>query len=389
MKSILFVDDENQILKSLKRIFIDTEYEIFTAQTGIDALKLLRENEIHLVISDMRMPVMDGYQLLHAIKGLYPKVLRVILSGYADEKVVFKALQQNVAKVYVFKPWNNEKLIKLVEQIFETEEILATNNVLLLINNIEDIPTIKSSYQRILDLIKKEADLTDIAIEIEKDQSISTKVLQVANSAYFGMKTGSISQAVSYIGLKNLSNLIMSTSIIDSIGTNVKTEKYIEVIWKHSFYTNKILTFIYEKCLKKKLPVIASAAGLLHNIGIVLMIKNFTNEYLKIMMKNLSDDYGLIKIEKDLFKVSHQEIGGYLLKWWELPFPIIEASLYHHDPFNERVINKDIVYAVHIAQKYAWDRLDENRESLFYEESFNEIDLEKSFFESKLDEDFF
>jgi HD-like signal output (HDOD) protein len=381
----LFVDDEMQILKSLKRLFIDTDYDIYTAQTGMEALKLLRENDIDLIISDMRMPVMDGYQLLHAIKGLYPKVLRVILSGYADEKVVFKALQQNVAKVYVFKPWNNEMLIKLVEQIFETEEILSSNNLLVLINNIEELPTIKSSYQRILNLIKRDADLVNIAQEIEKDQSFATKVLQVANSAYYGVKTGSISQAVSYIGLTNLSNLVLSTSIIDSIGSS-SNEKHIENIWIHSFYTNKLLTYIYEKCLNKKVPVIASAAGLLHNVGIVIMIKNFTQKYLQIRLDCLEKNTDILLSEEKEFRVTHQELGGYLLKWWELPFPIVEASLYHHDPFNERIINKEIVHAVHISQKYAWDKIDERMNFSFFEGSFNELDLDRNDFEKNLPE---
>lgn len=64
---------------------------------------------------------MDGYQLLRMVKDQYPRVLRVVLSGYSDEKLVIKALQQNIAKFYIFKPWNNEKLLKLVEQIFDTE----------------------------------------------------------------------------------------------------------------------------------------------------------------------------------------------------------------------------------------------------------------------------
>jgi len=147
MKRILFVDDEVQILKSLTRLFIDTDYDVLTAESGAEALKVLENEEVNLVVSDMRMPNMDGYQLLCKVREKYPKILRVILSGYADEKIVFKALQQNISKLYLFKPWNNDLLLKLVEQIFETEDLLSNSDLLLLINNIEELPTIASSFQ--------------------------------------------------------------------------------------------------------------------------------------------------------------------------------------------------------------------------------------------------
>jgi HD-like signal output (HDOD) protein/CheY-like chemotaxis protein len=381
----MFVDDEVQILKSLKRLFMDTEYEILTAQSGPDALKLFRENDIDIAICDMRMPVMDGYQLLHAIKRLHPKVIRVILSGYADESIIFKALQQNVAKIYVFKPWNNEMLLKLVEQLFETEQLLSSNSLSLLINEIEELPTIKESYRRILNVIEKDADLINISNEIEKDQSIATKVLQVANSAYYGVKTGSINQAVTYIGLRNLRSLILSTSIIDEMGSSGNTSKYISDLWKHAFITNKILILIYEKCFKKKLPEIAAAAGLLHNIGIVFMIKNFYKKYcIQIYLESEKKNLDTLKLEKDTFNLTHQEMGGYLLKWWELPFPVVESALYHHNPFDEKIINKEIVHIVHIAQKYAWDQLKRSPNIYFYEDSFHEIKLDKNIFEDKL-----
>lgn len=122
-RKILFVDDEIHILKSLTRVFIDTDYQIFTANSGANALSILREQEVDLIVSDMRMPNMDGYELLYKVKIEYPDIQRVILSGYADEKLIYKALQQNIAKYHISKPWENDKLIKLMDQIFETEAL--------------------------------------------------------------------------------------------------------------------------------------------------------------------------------------------------------------------------------------------------------------------------
>lgn len=102
MKKLLFVDDERKILSSLNRLMIDVDYEILTAESGQEALEILEEEpDIDLIISDMRMPYMTGYELLSIVKQRYPKVIRVILSGYTDEKIIYKALQENVAKIYL------------------------------------------------------------------------------------------------------------------------------------------------------------------------------------------------------------------------------------------------------------------------------------------------
>jgi len=80
-KSILFVDDEKQILRALKRLFIRSDYETYYAESGEMALQILEDHAIDLLITDIRMPIMDGYELLRKVKEKYPLTLRVALSG--------------------------------------------------------------------------------------------------------------------------------------------------------------------------------------------------------------------------------------------------------------------------------------------------------------------
>ena len=385
MKKILFVDDEVQILKSLSRLFIDSEYDVFTAESGEEALKIMETQEINLIVSDMRMPNMDGYQLLSKVRVDYPKTLRVILSGHADEKIAFKSLLQNISKFYLYKPWNNDVLLKLVEQIFETEDLLSNNDLLLLINNIEALPTIQASYMRVINLLEMDADISEISQEIERDPAISTKVLHIANSAFYGVKTGSVKQAVTYLGLQNIRSLILATSIMDSMSLSGGTD-FAEELWQHAFLTNKILHFIYEKCLQKKIAGVANSAGLLHNIGFIFMLKYYGKEYLDFRKQSAADDgFDVLALEKLHFKATHQETGGYLLKWWDLPYPLVEAALYHHTPFDSRVVDTTLVIAVHIAQKYAADIMKIPQMTKFYLESFPRLGLNQAEFEAKID----
>ncbi len=386
VKKILLVDDEIQILKALSRVFFDTDYEVYIAESGKVALELLAENEVDLVITDMRMPYMDGYELLSEIKKLYPRIIRIILSGYAEESSIFKAILHNIAKFYILKPWNNEKLLEYVKQLFDTEDQLKSKEILLMINNLEKLPTIEASYQSILSMIENDDDIVDISFEIEKDFSISTKLLQVANSAYYGLQTGSVKHAAVYLGLQNLKNLIYSTSIISSMSTDcIPCRQNLDMLWEHALMTNKILHYLYEAFMRKKLPESASSAGLLHNVGCLVLSQNFNEEYESLISQAHSESVCLTEMERRSFQMTHQEVGGYLISWWELPFPIVESALFHHRPFDPSVLNKELVTAVHIAQHYAWLSLDRPLVNTFYEEAFDFLEVSKEEFEEAID----
>ncbi len=127
MRRILLVDNDIEILKALSRmLFInsDSEYEVLTAKSGAEALEIMKKEEIDLLISDMRMPVMDGIQLLSQVKQLYPGVVRMILSGYPDKKNIYNAVNDNIANIYLLKPWTNEGLLMSIKQIFEAQDLL-------------------------------------------------------------------------------------------------------------------------------------------------------------------------------------------------------------------------------------------------------------------------
>lgn len=383
-KKILFVDDEVPILKSLNRLFMDTEYEIFIAKSGKEALEILAVEKVDMVISDMRMPEMDGCQLLTQVKELYPDSLRIILSGYSEKKTILDALQKNVAKLYILKPWENDKLILLVDQLFATENILLDSNLLHLINNIDELPTIKSSYLEIMDLIDTDADLVKISSAIEKDHSVATKILHIINSAFYEVKTGSVKHAIAYLGLSSIRNILLATSIVDSFNMNGIYGKRLELLWHHAFICNKIVNIIYEKLLQKKLSESESSAGLLHNIGIVLLLKLYPEKYIEIFHKAENEEKNILEIEQDVLHITHQQAGGYLLRWWELPYPIMEAALYHHTPFAPGIINRELIFAVNIAQHYANILLANQLSTVFDPLVFYALGITQSQFEEEI-----
>ena len=145
--SILCVDDEKNVLRSLQRLFMDEDYEIFTATNGEDGLAILEQNpDIQLIISDYRMPGMDGVDFLKHVHDRQPDTIRIVLSGYADTASVVGAINEGQIYKFIPKPWNDEELLITIRGAIDvytlrqkntllTEKLQYTNDELTHLNN--------------------------------------------------------------------------------------------------------------------------------------------------------------------------------------------------------------------------------------------------------------
>ncbi|ABP66932.1 response regulator receiver protein [Caldicellulosiruptor saccharolyticus DSM 8903] len=112
--TVLFVDDEENILSALKRALIDEEYRCLFAKSGDEALKILEKENVQVIVADMKMPEMDGLTLLKIVKQKYPKIVRVVLSGFTQLPQVLAAINQAGIFRFITKPWNVEEELKIV-----------------------------------------------------------------------------------------------------------------------------------------------------------------------------------------------------------------------------------------------------------------------------------
>lgn len=378
MKKILIVDDEIQILNSLTRMFSETDYEIITADGSMEVLKLLEHTEIDMVISDMRMPEMDGYELLSIIKKKYPKVIRIILSGYADEKPMFRALLHNVAKLYVFKPWNNNDFLQNIRRLFEDENELNSSTLKKKLEEVNYASIISTNCQKMIDHIEEE-DIDKLICSIEQDPEISKLLLQVAKTAVYGAMPDKVKQAAIYIGLHNLKSFMHFACVLNNQKPEDKDLNELDTLTRHSFLTNRIFLFLFEAFLHKQPTESAMFAGLMHNIGLIILMNASQENSDKAELS--VDDY--VKLEHGADEVIHQEIGAHFIDQWDLPFPIYEAALYHHRPLDNNIIHLELVSCVHIAQAYAWKTMGAKIESIA-PEVFDNIDATVEDFEKRL-----
>lgn len=381
MKKILVVDDEVQILKALSRMFLETEYEIFTAENGMEALQLMETSDIDMVISDMRMPIMDGYKLLSLVKEKYPKIIRIILSGYADEKLMFRALLHNLAKLYIFKPWNNNDFLKNIDRLFTDDIVLNSADLVKIVSDLECSSCMPVNCEKMISLIENE-DIDSLITEMENDPDISALLMQVCKSAVYGAMPGTVKQAAIYIGLHNLKSFMNWACAVSEIKQTDDINSEPELLWKHAYLTNRIFLFLYETFFHKQPPEAAMFAGLMHNLGLIILTKSLRKKGLLSKAELTADDY--IKLELGEQEINHQEIGAHFLDLWDLAFPIYEVSLYHHRPFDPCIVNHELVSCVHIAQNYAWKYLNASALEPISPDVFAGIGISADDFEKRL-----
>lgn len=127
---ILIVDDEENILSALQRLFRKENYRILTAISAEEALKIMEEQEVDLVISDLKMPVTNGVEFLAMVKEKKPDALRIMLTGHADLKSVIEAIEKGEVYRFLLKPWDDEELKVTIKRALEFHNLQMENQTL-------------------------------------------------------------------------------------------------------------------------------------------------------------------------------------------------------------------------------------------------------------------
>ncbi|MCX7874609.1 MAG: response regulator [Melioribacteraceae bacterium] len=373
---ILFVDDDKNILDGLKRTLFSQKsvWDLFFATSGKEAIEIAYKINIDVIVSDMRMPIMNGAELLDYFQKNFPSTIRIILSGHSDHELILKTVKNS--HQFLAKPINSEELISLINNCLKSREIINSKEMIEIINGIDNLPSLPNIYLEIENELSKE-DISLLAIEkiIKKDIGLTAKILQVANSAYFAsaVKTVDINSALNILGINVIKSLILFLFIHNFSRLEKVNEKYLEIIWEHSINTSNIAKLIVEEF---KVSRIVSqelySVSLLHDIGKLILLKNETyNNFLKLNNKLPS-----LEEENELFGFSHAHIGAYLLRIWNLPEIIIESVSSHHEKhdFNVNSLSSLLYYSNIIANKN-FSLLNENEKTKQLFSKFNNTQI--------------
>ncbi|MCU1736282.1 MULTISPECIES: HD domain-containing phosphohydrolase [Pseudomonas] len=180
---VLLVDDEESILNSLRRLLRSQGYELFLADSGARALEIMAEQPIDLVISDARMPNMDGATLLARVHELYPACLRILLTGYADLDMIAKAINEGRIYRYLSKPWNDEELLMTITQglAFQHSERERQRLQLLVREQNRQLQSLNATLEKRViartSEVQQTADMLDLAYEeLKRSYAVTAEV---------------------------------------------------------------------------------------------------------------------------------------------------------------------------------------------------------------------
>jgi DNA-binding NtrC family response regulator len=206
--NILIVDDEERIVRTLNRL-LKPHYNTFQAYSGDTALEIIRNNNIHVIVSDQRMPKMTGAELLAKIKLISPNTIRILLTGYSDLSAVLESVNQGEIFRYITKPWKNDKFLMTVNQAAEISSSLFQPNTAT-INKILVTKSNSQTKQKIL-VLDKEGELHEQLSQVihNKADCILAKSLHDASKIILENDIDLITMSISLEDKKSLAFIKM------------------------------------------------------------------------------------------------------------------------------------------------------------------------------------
>ena len=352
-KQILFVDDEPMVLKGLQRTLrkMRDEWDMTFTASGQEALAILDTNPVDVIISDMKMPEMDGTQLLAEVKQRHPHIVRLILSGHVEQETTIKSIQ--FAHQCLSKPCDAEVLKQTLAKLFTLRDILSDNAIKKIVSQIESLPSLPAIYTEIVaEMQSDDPSIKNVAAIIAKDMSMTAKILQVVNSVFFGLpqKIGNPQQAVMLLGLDTIKSLVLSAKIFSEFSQRNYAWFNIDSVFNHSITVSTYAKAIVNiEKMDQELVNFSLMAGLLHDLGKLILATNFKDTYRQVLTESLNSERNLWELELAAFGTSHAEIGAYLMGLWNLENPIIEAIAFHHRPAKSASNQVGLLTAVHTA----------------------------------------
>lgn len=365
-KHILFVDDNPNILTSLRRMLrpIKNEWNMEFVGSGKEALEVLSKTLFNVVISDIRMPEMDGIELLTIIKKQYPNIIRIALSGETDQEVTLRSI--GPTHQFLAKPCSAEQIIEVVKRSCSLQDSLSDETLTSLVTGLDSLPSLPSVYLEIVEELESpQSSLTRVGEIISKDLGMTAKIMQLVNSAFFGLpqRISTPTQAVTLLGVDTIKALALSIKIFEEYDSPATNQLDVQGLWAHSNRVSVLAKKIASsENLEKSEIDDAFMAGILHDVGILILASNLPELYSEVLQSSTILEHSLVEAEQNLFQKTHAEVGGYLMGLWGLSTSIIEAIVYHHKPSDSPNSKLSCLTAVHVAN--ALDQIQQSNDEV-------------------------
>jgi HD-like signal output (HDOD) protein len=357
MKTLLFVDDEPRVLQGLERQMrpMRHEWDMHFVGGGEQALEFMSRQPADIIVSDMIMPRMDGSQLLSEILRRHPRTVRIVLSGHAEREAVLRLV--GPAHQYLSKPCDPDELRKAIARAFALRDLLGNERLKQLTTRIKSLPTLPALQNQLNEEVRKDAPSMDAIGEIiSRDIGMTAKIMQLVNSAFFGLPRplNNPAEAAAYLGVATLRSLVLSMAIFSQYDQRGCPSFSLETLANHSWATAAMARRV-ALIERREMPIVDECflAGLLHDTGQLILAFGLRGEYSQVVARARAENLPVWRVEQEIFGATHADVGAYLLALWGLPNPVIEAVALHHQPARCATHEFSPAIAVHVADVFA------------------------------------
>ncbi|MEA9389879.1 HDOD domain-containing protein [Acerihabitans sp. TG2] len=324
---VMFVDDESRVLSGIERALMmqDNEWECRFATSGQEALAMLEDEPADVVISDMRMPFMDGAELLTQVRNRWPSTIRIILSGYSEPSATLRMV--DVAHRFVAKPCDSSVLLTMVANALALRDMFQDPIVVEAVGRISRLPAAPKVFTEVCRLLADPSnDTRHIAELLGSDPALSAKIMQLANSAYFtrGSHVHDVVNAITRLGLDQVKLLVLASQVF----ADAKTDPYVDRLQRNALLASTLAARISgHQGLEPTAALLANIARLIPEL------------------RDSDTETTTTRGNTPL----HAAVGAYLLALWGLPMDIVEAVAHHVQPSCCADKTFGVIGAVHVA----------------------------------------
>lgn len=352
--SVLFVDDESNVLRGLRRMLADKRdvWSMRFVDSGMAALEALEAAPADVVVTDMRMPGMDGAKLLAQVRDRHPGTVRIVLSGYAEQEAVLRTI--GPSHQYLAKPCTADQLTKAIARSLQLREIVADDGVRAMVSGLTKVPALPGVFRELMALLQSDdASPGKVADIIAADVGLVSQLLRVTNSAYFSLPSRATTprQAILFLGLDTVKALIMMAGIFQQFEGDPEAAQVLRTLGDRSLMIGQLARAIADaEGYDNATADAALTSGLLAHVGTLTLAGNHPRRFRQVGGLIDKDRLSVIEAERRVFGADHAAIGAYLLGLWGFRHAIVEAVAFHHTPSAAHVLEPGATTAVHIAQ---------------------------------------
>jgi putative nucleotidyltransferase with HDIG domain len=325
---------------------------------GEKVLLAMSSASFEVVVANVHINDMSGAELLHHVGKLQPNTLRIAVGDLVEQNLVIDYI--GGPHRFVARPFQPDELVSVIRRSLALDAWLASDLLRALLPKLTHLPGLPSTYFEVLKKIESPySTVQEVGEVIANDPAVTVRLLQMVNSVAFSLaqKITDPVDAVALLGLETVKSLVLCLQVFNENELLARAGVSMEHLWDHSLTVAKTARQIMLQLTSApRLANDAFTAGLLHDIGRIVMAINLPKDYAEIIKASRQLQSPLHIEEIRRFGVNHTQVGAYLLGVWGMPVGLVEAAALHHAPSHTATSEISILTAVHVGNVLAHEQ---------------------------------